>query len=362
MSDSKVFMFPEQDRNNDFALWAALQNNQMNPMAMMGMMNGGMCGGMWNNPFIYLVWMMFAQRMWGRNGFGGSEGQDIEIQSQLSGIREQLNTNQNTELLMDAIKGNGNAIGQLAGQLNCDFNTLNSAICDVRGSIDKVAGAVGFSAERIINSVQSGDANLASQLAQCCCTIREAVTQQGYENQIATLNQTNVLQNAITQQGFQNQLSTVNQTNTLTGAINNVATGQERGFSSVAYETQRQTCDIQNSIKDATTQILEGQRAAEMRELQNKIDALRELNSQKDTVINNGQQTALFSQMIGQATAPIAAAVNNLQTDVNGIKCKLPETVTLPFSCATAVPTNAVFNAYSLLGGWANYNNNSLWG
>ena len=50
MSDSKVFMFPEQDRTSDFALLAALQNNQMNnPMAMMGMMNGGM-GGMWNNP------------------------------------------------------------------------------------------------------------------------------------------------------------------------------------------------------------------------------------------------------------------------------------------------------------------------
>ena len=287
--------------------------------------------------------MMFAQRMWGRNGFGGQEGQDLEIQSQLSGLREQLNTNQNTELLMDAIKGNGSAIGQLASQLNCDFNTLNSAICDVRGSIDKVAGAIGFSTERVINSVQSGNSAITSQLAQCCCDIRETVTRQGYENQIATLNQTN----------------------TLTSAINNVATGQERGFSSVAYETQRQTCDIENAIKDSTSKILEGQRAAEMRELQNKVDALRELNSQKDVVINNGQQTAVFSQMIGQATAPIAAAVNALQGDVNGIKCKLPETVTLPFSCATAIPTNALYNGFGLFGlnnGWSNWSNNSLWG
>lgn len=341
MSDSKVYMFPESDRNNDFALWAALSNNQMNnPMALMSMMNGGM-NGMWNNPFVYLIWIMMFQRMWGNRGFG-QEGQDIEIQSQLSGLREQLNTNQNTELLMDAIKGNGNAVSQLAGQLNCDFNALNGAICDVRGSIDKLSGTVGFSAERIINSVQSGNANLASQLAQCCCTIREAVTQQGYENQIATLNQTNTLSNA----------------------INNVAVGQERGFSSVAYETQRQTCDIQNSIKDATSQILEGQRAAEMRELQNKVDALRELNSQKDTVINNGQQTAIFSQMINQATQPLAGALAALQNDVNGVKCKLPETVTLPFSCATAIPTSAVYNGYGLfgLGNWSNFNNNSLWG
>lgn len=345
MSESKVYMFPESgyNRGTDAALWATLANNRNNcdPMAMAMMGNGGFGGGAWNNPFIYLVWMMFAQRMWGNNGFG-ENGQGIELQNQISAIREQLGTNQNTTLLMDAIKGNSTSIGQLAGQLNCDFNTLNNAICDVRSSIDKVACSVGFSAERVINAVQSGDASLASQLAQCCCTIREAVTQQGYENQIATLNQTNVLQ----------------------GAINNVATGQERGFSSVAYETQKQTCDLQNSIKDATAQILEGQRAAEMRELQNKVDTLRELNSQKDVVINNGQQTAVFSQMINQATAPIAAAVNSLQGDVNGIKCKLPETVTLPFSCATAIPTNTLYNGFGLFGlnNWSNWNNNTLWG
>lgn len=72
----------------------------------------------------------------------------------------------------------------------------------------------------------------------------------------------------------------------------------------------------------------------------------------------------MFSQMIGQATAPIAAAVNALQGDVNGIKCKLPETVTLPFSCATAVPTNAIYNGFGLFGlnGLSNWSTNSLWG
>ena len=83
MSDSKVFMFPDCGQNS--------ANSLLPLMAMGG--NGGVGGGAWNNPFIYLVWMMFAQRMWGRNGFGGQDGQDLEIQSQLSGIREQLNTN-----------------------------------------------------------------------------------------------------------------------------------------------------------------------------------------------------------------------------------------------------------------------------
>ena len=124
----------------------------------------------------------------------------------------------------------------------------------------------------------------------------------------------------------------------------------------MAYETQKQTCDIQNSIKSAADAILAGQKDAEMREMQNKIDALRELNSQKDIVINNGQQTAIFNQMIQSATAPLASALNTLQGDINGVKCKLPETVTLPFSCATAIPTATAYG----LGYWAN--NNSLWG
>lgn len=49
------------------------QNND--PMAMAAMMNGGM-GGQWNNPFVYLVWMMFARKMWGDDG---SKVQNAEI-------------------------------------------------------------------------------------------------------------------------------------------------------------------------------------------------------------------------------------------------------------------------------------------
>ena len=91
------------------------------------------------------------------------------------------------------------------------------------------------------------------------------------------------------------------------------------------------------------------------------IDALREKNSQQAIVINNAQQTAAFGQMIAQATTPIAQAVAGLQGDIAGIKCKLPETVTLPFSCATAVPTQAVFNPFCAFGLGSGFNN-SLWG
>lgn len=282
MSESKIYMFPDSGNTSgsNAALWATLANRNCdaNPLATAAMMNGGM-NGMWNNPFIYLVWMMFAGRFFG-NGWGGfgseQSAQNIEVQDQLSALRDQMNSNQNTNLLMDGIKGNTAAISQLAGQLNCDFNTLNSAICDVRAGIDKVAGAIGFSSERVINAVNSGDASISRQLSECCCNIRDAITRQGYENQLAICNQTNTLQTS----------------------INTVATGQERGFSNLAYETQRQTCDITKAIGESTAAILAGQKAAEMRELQREIQTLRdEKNSYQLSALTQQQTQNLVNQL-----------------------------------------------------------------
>ena len=214
--------------------------------------------------------MMFAGRFFG-NGWNNGEypAQGIEVQGQLSAIREQMSSNQNTGLLMDAIKGNQAAIGQLASNLNCDFNTLNSAICDVKSGIDKVAGAIGFSAERVINAINSGDAALSRQLSECCCNVRDAITRQSYENQLATVNQTNTLQNA----------------------INFVNSSVERGFASTNYETAQQTCAIQKAIENSTAQILAGQKAAEMREMQREIQALRDERTAYQMSALSQQQT-----------------------------------------------------------------------
>lgn len=54
-----------------------------------------------------------------------------------------------------------------------------------------------MSAQQIINSIQAGNCQLGSQIAQCCCDVRNAITTQGYESQIATVNQTNALQSTM---------------------------------------------------------------------------------------------------------------------------------------------------------------------
>lgn len=221
------------NKQDNTALLAALMNRE-SPAEAMALMNGN---GMWNNPFVYLVWMMFAGRFFNGNGWvdGSGSAQGIEMQNQLQAIRSQMQDNQNSNLLMDAIKGNANAIGMLASNLNCDFNALNSAICDVRGGIERLAGQVGFSAERVINAVNMGDCNVIQALKDCCCSTQKAILEQGYQNQLANCNQTNTI---------------------MTG-INTVNTGIERGFSTVAYETQKQTCDIINAGNANTQRIID---------------------------------------------------------------------------------------------------------
>lgn len=315
MSESKVFMFPEQQGNLMSVLGPMLSQRGADPNVLLAMnRNNGFGGeGGW---FMWVIFLFFLMG-WGGNSWGGFGNRTPELGNM-------LNNDAGRELLMQAIQGNQNAIGQLSTTLNCTLGDVQQAINAVMTSIQGVGNQVGLSGQQIINAIQAGNASIASQLASCCC-----------ENRLATCQQTNTLQNS----------------------INTVATGQERGFSSVAYETQRQTCDIRDSIKSATDQILAGQRDAEMRELQNKIDALREANSQKDVVINNGQQTAIFNQMIQSATAPLASALSTLQTDINGVKCKLPDTTTIQYSPVVGIPT-CVAAQYGL---W-NTTPNTLWG
>lgn len=244
------------DKGNDLAtaMLACNKDNGMNPALTAMMANCGM-NGMWNNPFVYLVWMMFAGRFfnngngWG-DGNGGQAAQNIELQNQLAAIRSQLSDNQNSTLLMDAIKGNNVAIGQLASNLNCNFNALQNAICCVKSAIEQVGGQVGFSAERVINAVNMGDCNVIQALKDCCCTTQKSILEIGY----------------------QNQLQNCQQTNTIMTGINGVNTGVERGFSQlgnivnqgfsqIGYQANTDKCDIINAINAAqqrTSDLLTG--------------------------------------------------------------------------------------------------------
>lgn len=228
------------DRGIDAGTAALLNNNNgwNSPLAAMAMMNNGMNGfggNSWlNNPFIYLIFLA----MFGR-GFGfGNNGNCCE-NAQIQALSAQMSDNQNSNLLMDGIKGNTNAISSLASNLNCDFNTLNSAICNVQSAIQNVAAQTGFSAERVINAINMGDCGIITAVKDCCCNTQQSILKMGYEQQLATCNQTNTLTNEMTR-GFSG----------LNYAISN-------GFSQTGYATAQQTCELLNAGKDNTQRIID---------------------------------------------------------------------------------------------------------
>ena len=258
-----------------------------------------------------------------------------------------MNDNHTSDLIMAAIQGNNAAIQEVSTRLGCDLNAIASAIQSVRSDISTVGNQLGFSSERIINAVNQGDCGVIQALKDCCCETQKSILTSNYENRIA-------LDHA---------------TASLKDTVNFVGLQVEKGFSNTNYETQSQTCAIQNTIRDAgtanTNAIIAKLDAMQNQSLLDKIDALREKNSEQAVIINNANQTAAFNQMLNSYTAPIANAVNALNTELAGVKCRLPETVTLPYSCATAVPTNLLYNGF--VGGWNAWNtgcacNNTLWG
>ena len=295
METSKTYVFnPEGSGNNGgmMSLIAPLlQQRGVDPNVLLAMKGNN---GFGNGDGSWFIWLLFILCFcgWGGNGFGfGGRGNG-------AGLANEINNDYGRSLLMEAIGGNRNAISNLATQLSCSEGQIQSAIAALSTQMQNVGNQVGMSGMQVINALQQGNMQIAQQIAQCCCDNKMAICQQ---------------------------------TNTLQTAINNVATGQERGFSSIAYETQRQTCELNSAIKNSTQLIIDGQRAAEMREMQNKIDLLREENSAY-------KSSAMTSQIVSSAVAPLNAAMAVLQGEVAGIKCKLPETVTTPYQPFVAVP------------------------
>jgi hypothetical protein len=327
METSKTYVFnPEGSGNNGgmMSLIAPLlQQRGVDPNVLLAMKGNN---GFGNGDGSWFIWLLFILCFcgWGGNGFGfGGRGNG-------GGLANEINNDYGRSLLMDAIGGNRNALSNLATQLNCTEGQIQQAISALTTQVQNVGNQVGMSGMQTINALQQGNMQIASQLADCCCRVNNNITAMDGNVKLAMCQQTGTLQNA----------------------INNVAVGQERGFSNVAYETQRQTCDLHNAIKESTQTIVDGQKQAEMREMQNKIDSLREENS-------TFKSSAMTSQIVGQAVAPINAVLAGLQSEVAGIKCKLPETVTTPYSPFTAVPNCVAYQAglYGL-----NAANNGFWG
>jgi len=237
-------------------MMGSMFNRHDDGLATAAMMNGGMNNWM-NNPFVYLVWMMFANRMWGNDG---NKVQDAEIQAKLNALSNQMSDNHNSDLLMSAIQGNNQDLKTLGASLNCDFNQLQSSVCAVRSAIEQVGGQVGYTGERVINSVINGNLQLTQALKDCCCQTQQNIIKMGYENQIGQKEIENSMQ-----RGFD---------------FNNRSV--ERGFSALGYQMATDKCDIIRANQDSTQRIVDVLQQHWQADLQQRYnDARLELSQQR---------------------------------------------------------------------------------
>lgn len=257
MSDSKVFMFPENGYNNNGSFG-------------LGGWGGGILG------FILGI-LLGNGGFFGNNGWGGN-----------GNLGNMLNSNNNTDLVMNAINGTDADVRLLATTLNADVNQVTDAIHQVQGAIQTVGAQNGMGFLQVTNALQAGNASLSRQLCECCCENRLLTTQQGYEARIQTIEQTNQLG----AQADRNARS-------ITDAIAAQTTAMTKEF-----------CDLKE------------------REMQNKIET------------QAGIITDLRNQLSDASVVNrLAAMIAPIQSEVNAIRAAQPSTITLPNNSWTAVPT-----------------------
>lgn len=289
---TKTYVFGQDSSFGMLGMLAPLlQQRGIDPSVLACMKNNNGFGeGGW---FMWIIFLFFLMG-WGGNGWNNRNG------NQSDWLASQLNNDYGRDVLLQAVNGNGNAISQLATTLNCDINSVQAAL-------NNISSAVGMNGQQIINSIQMGNNQLASQLAQCCCDNKLLATQQGYENRIAMQEQSCMLG----------------------GKIDNSANVISTQIAAQTNFLSDKFCDL------------------EKREMQSKIDSLREERATLLGNISNAQQTAAIQQYVANIVAPIAA-------DVNAIKAAQPPTVAVPYPQLTAVPTVYAAGLYP-------YNNQGLW-
>lgn len=299
MDDSKVFMFPDATKNSiDPGLLALLNNN-----------GGFGNGGNW-------IWILFLWMMWGyggnwNNGFGGNNGTGF--------LANQLNNDAGRDLLLQAINGRADALGQLAQITNGSVDQVRNAIGQLQLGISQVGSQVGMSGLETINALQLGNANLSRQLCECCC-----------ENRLAIANQTSALQSnlaahdasvrlQLAQNEAADQLSVCQQTNQL------------------GSQADRNANTILDAIANQNTLITKEFCDLKERELQNKIDTQGDIITQLRGQISNDRQTEAFN-----------AAMRALDDKIDAIAAKQPNTVPVQW------PNLVAANATPYVGNWSN--------
>jgi hypothetical protein len=253
--------------------------------------------------------------MWGyggnwNNGFGGNNGTGF--------LANQLNNDAGRDLLLQAINGRADALGQLANMTHSNVDQVRNAIGQLQLGISQVGTQVGMSGLETINALQLGNANLSRQLCECCC-----------ENRLAIANQTSALQSTLAahdasvrlqlaQNEAADQLSVCQQTNQL------------------GSQADRNANTILDAIANQNTLITKEFCDLKERELQNKINTQGDIITQLRGQISNDKQTEAFN-----------AAMRALDDKIDAIAAKQPNTVPVQYPNLVAANVTPFMGGYN---------------
>ena len=321
---SETIVVPDNGNNNGW-------NGPLGYLAMGGN-NGGFLGG--NGLGAGVVGFILGALINNNgNGLFGNGGSNAGAAA--ASLGAQATALNNTDLILQAITAQGErqstAVQTLSTMLGQDFNLTFSGVQAVQTALATIAANQGMNVMQVINAIQSGNTALQNQLCSCCCDMRQTVTNQGYENQLRTVEQTAAMNN-----GF-------------AGVNTNIA----------ATKAAQELSDCKQTY--AITDTMNNHYIA----LDNKLDAMESNRKDREITALTAKVAQLESQnfttgVVSQAVAPINGALNTLAREVDDIKCKMPQTVPVQWPQLTAVNTSPYVsggfygNGFGYGNGWNN--------
>ena len=312
MSDTKTFVFGNEAASGNLlaSILPSLQQRGIDTGYLMGMLgnnnNGGLFGG---RGFEDIIALIIVAAIFGNGNFGfGNNGNPA-----------------NGELLASMVQRNGVDLSQLAQTLGVSGDRIHDAIGQVSTQISTLAGQQGMSFQQVINAILTSQTAVTSQLASCCCDIKQLISESNF----------------LTERGFCN--------------TNQILT---KGFSDIGYAFRDQTCNLEKAGSTNTAAIIA------------KLDAIEDSRKDRELAEKDRMIATLTARSERQAELqPIYSALQEIQCNqppVKKISC--PEQY-VPLNTSVnatygLIPTYCGygFGGYGFGSGWNGWNGGSLWG
>lgn len=314
MSESKIYTIPDG-------------NNSLDPNLMLALSQNGGFGNNGSWMWMMFMWILFPWIFGGNGNFGGfGNGAGTGF------LANQLNNDAGRDLLLQAINGRADSLGQLANILNTSVSNVQNGVNTIQSAIQTVGAQVGLSGQQVINSIQAGNASLSQQLCNCCC-----------ENRLAICNQTNALQSQAAANHSQSTLlASQNHAEDMlqraqAEAADQLAVCQQTN--QLGQQADKNTNSILNAIAGQNTLITKEFCDLKERELQNKINTQGDIITQLRNQISNDNQTLAFNK-----------AINALDDKIDAIAAKQPNTVPITWPNLTAVNNTPYAGGYPFWG------------